>query len=539
METTDFVLVKTELERILSSKAFRQSYILSNFLRYVVIETIEDHSNEIKEYSIAVKALGKPEDFNPQLDAVVRIHAGRLRRCLHLYYSEEGFYNPITISLQKGTYIPQFFLRDMPERSPLIIPAEEPAATNLVSHQVAVLPFKNLSAHSEDHFIVEGFCEQLSSDLALFPEISVLSYFSTSKYRLEHSDIRIAGKELNASHLITGSIYHDKKHLRVSVQLVSVETGIQLWSKTYEHSLENKYLYDVIDIIVKRITAKLTGYTGIILKSIASATQFESLKYSDTLDPVSCYYHYQLRYTEDVFQITRQQLNRTIKKTPDGALPWALLAQLYVDGFTLGYATVNNPLHEAVNCAQKSLQLDPDCQQAYLSLAWAMIHLSDKQTAVEYINRGLSINSNSSFFLGSASFMYALLGEYEQCIEYFEQSKKLNGGFAWWMYVGPLLMHFSKHEFDLALQYANQINIPGVFWNQFFRIAALGQLDCLDEAADLAEQFQNEFPGQVDFGCLVLKKLLSDEKAYHQIKSGLIKAGLSIHPIHLISHKAG
>ena len=92
METTDYLLVRTELERILSSKIFKQSYILSNFLRYVVIETIEDHSNEIKEYSIAVKALGKPEDFNPQLDAVVRIHAGRLRRSLHLYYSEEGWH---------------------------------------------------------------------------------------------------------------------------------------------------------------------------------------------------------------------------------------------------------------------------------------------------------------------------------------------------------------------------------------------------------------------------------------------------------------
>src|SRR5918993_1494400 len=119
METTDYLLVKAELERILSSKIFKQSYILSNFLRYVVVETIEEHSNEIKEYSIAVKALGKPEDFNPQLDAVVRIHAGRLRRSLHLYYSEEGYNNPMTISLQKGTYIPQFILRDIAEPLPV------------------------------------------------------------------------------------------------------------------------------------------------------------------------------------------------------------------------------------------------------------------------------------------------------------------------------------------------------------------------------------------------------------------------------------
>src|SRR5688572_26073611 len=276
METTDHLLIRTELERILSSKTFKQSYILSNFLRYVVIETIEDHCNEIKEYSIAVKALGKPEDFNPQLDAVVRIHAGRLRRCLHLYYSEEGINNPITITLPKGTYIPQFILRDNSEIAPILLQFEEPAVGNLMIHKVAVLPFSNLSIQPDAQFLVERFCEQLSSDLAAFREISMISYFSTAKYRVQHSDIREVGKELNASFVVTGSIYHDKKRLRLSIQLVSTESGLQLWTKTFERELTGTYSYDVIDGIVKQITSKLAGYTGIIIKSIAALTQADA-----------------------------------------------------------------------------------------------------------------------------------------------------------------------------------------------------------------------------------------------------------------------
>ena len=44
--------------------------------------------------------------------------------------------------------------------------------------------------------MVDGFCEQLSSDLAQFPEIAVIAYFSTSKFREERPDIRNVGKDL-------------------------------------------------------------------------------------------------------------------------------------------------------------------------------------------------------------------------------------------------------------------------------------------------------------------------------------------------------
>src|SRR3954469_21807161 len=79
----------------------------------------------------------------------------------------------------------------------------------------------------ENDFMVDGFCEQLSADLARFPEIAVISYFSTAKFRQEKLDVRNAGKELNVSHFITGSIFRDKKHLRVSLQLVNAGTGKQ------------------------------------------------------------------------------------------------------------------------------------------------------------------------------------------------------------------------------------------------------------------------------------------------------------------------
>lgn len=50
--------------------------LLSNFLRYIVTETLDQRQQHIKEYSIAVNALSRPSHFNPHDDAMVRIHAG-------------------------------------------------------------------------------------------------------------------------------------------------------------------------------------------------------------------------------------------------------------------------------------------------------------------------------------------------------------------------------------------------------------------------------------------------------------------------------
>ena len=73
-------LVKKELMQILSSEKFRHAQVLSMFLQFVVEETLAGHVNEIKEYTIGIKALGRSPDFNPQIDAVVRIHGLTISR---------------------------------------------------------------------------------------------------------------------------------------------------------------------------------------------------------------------------------------------------------------------------------------------------------------------------------------------------------------------------------------------------------------------------------------------------------------------------
>ncbi|MGH9354212.1 MAG: hypothetical protein ACRD2G_18950, partial [Terriglobia bacterium] len=62
----------------------------------------------VKEYSVATEALGRPLNFNPKADNIVRVQVQRLRTKLHEYYCHEGSADPVRIVIPVGHYAPQY-----------------------------------------------------------------------------------------------------------------------------------------------------------------------------------------------------------------------------------------------------------------------------------------------------------------------------------------------------------------------------------------------------------------------------------------------
>jgi hypothetical protein len=100
--------VQQALERILAGAPLRSSPRLASFLRFVVNATLAGEGRRIKGYTIGVEALGRPDDFDPQIDPIVRVEALRLRRGLAQYYSNDGIRDPVVIELPRGRYLPIF-----------------------------------------------------------------------------------------------------------------------------------------------------------------------------------------------------------------------------------------------------------------------------------------------------------------------------------------------------------------------------------------------------------------------------------------------
>ena len=105
-------IIRAELGRILSSDGFRAAPQLSSFLSFIVERAVAGRASELKGYTIAVEALGRPADFNPQIDPIVRVEAGRLRRALAQYYAREGQEDPVQLSMPVGGYAPVFAFSD-------------------------------------------------------------------------------------------------------------------------------------------------------------------------------------------------------------------------------------------------------------------------------------------------------------------------------------------------------------------------------------------------------------------------------------------
>src|SRR6202171_177929 len=113
----DAVAVRVQLDRILASELFVQAERSAGFLRYIVERALLGDSKSLKEYSIGLEVFGRPETFDPRLDAIVRGEAGRLRTRLAEYYRGSGTGDAVEIGLPKGSYAPVFAERRGPSEA--------------------------------------------------------------------------------------------------------------------------------------------------------------------------------------------------------------------------------------------------------------------------------------------------------------------------------------------------------------------------------------------------------------------------------------
>src|SRR4051794_2784095 len=132
-KTTPPLLIQDALQHVLASRDFGNSDRKRRFLKFVVQETLAGHAGRIKAYAIAFDVFDRDPSFNPVSDPVVRIEAGRLRRCLEHYYLGEGAADRIRITIPKGGYVPHFIVTDGDGRSvpEALDDADQPNAGNL------------------------------------------------------------------------------------------------------------------------------------------------------------------------------------------------------------------------------------------------------------------------------------------------------------------------------------------------------------------------------------------------------------------------
>lgn len=106
------VVILSQLERLLDGAGLRGSPRQRRLLRYLVEATLAGDGDRLKGYTLGVEVFDRGVEFDPNLDAIVRVETGRLRSKLLAYYASDGAADSVTIDVPKGGYAARFLFRD-------------------------------------------------------------------------------------------------------------------------------------------------------------------------------------------------------------------------------------------------------------------------------------------------------------------------------------------------------------------------------------------------------------------------------------------
>ncbi|MGA9473098.1 MAG: winged helix-turn-helix domain-containing protein [Terriglobales bacterium] len=115
--------------------------------------------------------------------------------------------------------------------------------TNAGLHALAVLPLQNLSKDAGQDYFVDGFTEELVTDIAQIRSLRVISRTSTMGYKGTHKSLPEIARELHVDLILEGSVIRDGNRVRVTAQLINAPTDTHLWAQTYESTIN-----DILDI---------------------------------------------------------------------------------------------------------------------------------------------------------------------------------------------------------------------------------------------------------------------------------------------------
>jgi TolB-like protein/Tfp pilus assembly protein PilF len=132
-----------------------------------------------------------------------------------------------------------FFAFRPAKPAPTATPAPAvPASPKISGKSIAVLPFENMSEDKDNSaFFADGIHEDLLTNLALIPELKVISRTSVMQYRNTTKTTRQIGDELGVAYVLEGSVRRAGNKVRVTGQLINTRTDEHVWARSYDRDL--------------------------------------------------------------------------------------------------------------------------------------------------------------------------------------------------------------------------------------------------------------------------------------------------------------
>ena len=291
--------------------------------------------------------------------------------------------------------------------------------TSVSDKSIAVLPFVNMSDDASNEYFSEGLSEELLNLLVKIPELRVAARTSSFSFR-ENPDIQISeiARQLHVTHVLEGSVRKAGNQVRITAQLIKADDGFNLWSETYNQTLEDIFVVQD-EIAAAVVDALKVSLLGDIPKTRETTPEVYSLylkaRYFDNFRG------------EENWAKAEAAYKQALAIDPEYAPAWAGLSVTYRYQANSRIRDFDAGMKLARETAEHVLTLDGE-----LALAWANLGIIqsfydwDWAAAERSFNKALRLEPGNAEVVNMAASTHTALGQLEKAIELLETSIKLD-----------------------------------------------------------------------------------------------------------------
>jgi TolB-like protein/Tfp pilus assembly protein PilF len=245
-------------------------------------------------------------------------------------------------------------------REPSTGPAPAPLAP---AATLAVLPFKPLLAATRDEALELGMTDTLIARLSGIEDVTVRPLSSVRRYGELEQDALAAGRELQLASVLDGSIQREGNRLRVTVRLINVADGSQLWSERFDEPQDD--VFAVQDSIADRVIGALA-----LRLTDSDRRRMDRYRTGDAQANHLYVLGRGLCISRRAENLDRgiEYLERAVARDPDYALLHAALADCYAIKTVFAGEPPLPLFARAREAATRALALDPDLGDAHATL---------------------------------------------------------------------------------------------------------------------------------------------------------------------------